>query len=61
VLHVLESFGLERVMLGTDWPVLRLAANHERWFEALEICLTGMPEESRRKLYQLNGEAFYRL
>jgi L-fuconolactonase len=44
VLHVLESFGLERVMLGTDWPVLRLAANHERWFEALEICLTGMPE-----------------
>jgi L-fuconolactonase len=61
VLHVLESFGLERVMLGTDWPVLRLASNHGRWFEALEFCLSGMPEESRRKLYQDNGETFYRV
>jgi L-fuconolactonase len=61
VLHVLESFGPERVMLGSDWPVLRLASNHERWFEALEHCLTGVPEASRGKLYQSNGEAFYRL
>jgi L-fuconolactonase len=61
VLHVLESFGPERIMLGTDWPVLRLASHHERWFEALENCLAGVPEETRRKLYQSNGEAFYRL
>jgi L-fuconolactonase len=61
VLHVLESFGLERVMLGTDWPVLRLASHHERWFEALEYCLTGIPAEFRGRIYQLNGEAFYRL
>ena len=59
--HVLESFGPERVMLGSDWPVLRLAQNHERWFEALEYCLNGMTEEARGKLYRLNGEAFYRL
>ena len=61
VVHVLETFGPERVMLGTDWPVLRLASHHERWFEALEHCLRGMPEESRGRLYQSNGEAFYRL
>jgi L-fuconolactonase len=61
VLHVLESFGPERVMLGTDWPVLRLASNHERWFKALEDCLAGVPQEVRAKLYHANGEAFYRL
>lgn len=61
VLHVLESFGSERVMLGTDWPVLRLASNHERWFEALDHCLTGVPHETRSKLYHSNAEAFYRL
>lgn len=59
--HVLESFGPERVMLGTDWPVLRLAANHERWFEAIEHCLAGVTEEARGKLYHANGAAFYRL
>jgi L-fuconolactonase len=61
VLQVLESFGPERVMLGTDWPVLRLASNHERWFEALEDCLTGVSQETRGKLHRFNGEAFYRL
>ena len=59
--HVLESFGPERVMLGSDWPVLRLAANHERWLEALEYCTTGLPGGDRDRLYRSNGEAFYRL
>jgi len=59
--HVLESFGLERVMLGSDWPVLRLAANHERWLEAVEICLAGVTHEARARLYHANAEAFYRL
>lgn len=59
--HVLEHFGSDRVMVGSDWPVLRLASNHERWFEALEACLAGMTEVARSKLYRSNGEAFYRL
>jgi L-fuconolactonase len=59
--HVLESFGPERVMLGSDWPVLRLASHHERWFAALENCLTGVSDEARGKLYRSNGEAFYRI
>lgn len=61
VLHVLERFGPERIMLGSDWPVLRLASNHERWFEALEHSLDGVSEETRGKLYHSNGAAFYRL
>jgi L-fuconolactonase len=59
--HVLESFGLQRVMLGSDWPVLRLASNHERWFEVLEYCLAGVGQEARAPLYHANAEAFYRL
>jgi len=59
--HVLESFGPERVMLGTDWPVLRLASHHQRWSEALESCLTHLSPDARRKLNQLNAETFYRL
>ncbi len=59
--HVLDRFGLERVMLGSDWPVLRLASNHERWFEALEDCLAGVAQTARAPLYHANAEAFYRL
>ncbi len=59
--HVLDSFGLDRVMLGSDWPVLRLASGHERWFEALEYCLAGVAPAARARLYQRNAETFYRL
>jgi L-fuconolactonase len=59
--HALENFGPDRVMVGSDWPVLRLASNHERWFEALEACLKGMTAEDLGKLYRVNGEAYYRL
>jgi len=59
--HVLASFGPERVMLGSDWPVLRLAANSERWFESLEHCLSGLAQDARARLYQANAEGFYRL
>jgi L-fuconolactonase len=59
--HVLATFGLDRVMLGSDWPVLRLAANRERWGEALEYCLAGVAHEVRAGLWHANAEAFYRL
>ena len=32
--HVLNSFGPERCLWGSDWPVLNLAADYENWFEA---------------------------
>ncbi|WP_128255591.1 amidohydrolase family protein [Falsirhodobacter deserti] len=29
--HVIGAFGANRVMWGSDWPVLNLAGNYERW------------------------------
>lgn len=38
---VLEAFGPERTMWGSDWPVCLLAASYERWLSvALELCST---------------------
>jgi L-fuconolactonase len=59
--HVIDRFGLTRVMLGSDWPVLRLASHHERWFEALDQMLAGVPHTARAPLYHANAESFYRL
>lgn len=32
--HVLESFGPDRVMFGSDWPVCELAATYEQVYES---------------------------
>ncbi|MBL4786333.1 MAG: amidohydrolase family protein [Cohaesibacteraceae bacterium] len=37
--HILECFGPERVMFGSDWPVLNVASDYATWAElAKELC-----------------------
>ncbi len=33
--HVIGVFGPDRVLFGSDWPVLNLAANYDRWIKML--------------------------
>ncbi|MFC4099465.1 amidohydrolase family protein [Paenibacillus xanthanilyticus] len=60
--HVLEQFGPDRVMFGSDWPVCLLAGSYTDVMHALECAL---PEtwtsEEREKLFGGNAAAFYRL
>ena len=36
--HVLEVFGFERVMFGSDWPVCELGIEYRQWFDlVLEV------------------------
>jgi L-fuconolactonase len=32
--HLLSTFGPDRLMWGSDWPVVTLASNYRRWHEA---------------------------
>lgn len=59
--HVIESFGYAKVMFGSDWPVVRKAAEYARWVAALDEIVKGAPEADRRKLYRENAAAFYRV
>ena len=59
---VLEAFGADRVMFGSDWPVCTLAASYDRWVEAAEA-LVGPADhemifgETARRTYTLTGRA----
>ena len=59
--HVLECFGLDRVMFGGDWPVVIQAAEYTRWVETLEWAVNGCSEAERIKLFHDNAIEFYRL
>ncbi len=58
---VIEKFGWDRVMFGSDWPVCTLAASFKQWFEALSFLIKDASEENRQKLFRENAERVYRL
>jgi L-fuconolactonase len=59
---VLELFGTERVMFGSDWPVCLLAArSYEDVFEAVQSCLAGLSEAEKARVMGENARRFYGL
>ena len=52
---VLEAFGPQRVMAGSDWPVCLVACGYRRWWEILESFITGLSPDEQREI--LGGAA----
>jgi L-fuconolactonase len=48
-------------MYGSDWPVVRLAANYPTWVETALWAIGHLSDEDRRKLFWSNAARFYRL
>lgn len=59
--HIIDSFGWDRVMFGSDWPVCLLAASYRQWVEALTYLTQDAGEENQKKLFVENAERIYRL
>tara|TARA_R110002020_G_scaffold26380_4_gene85284 strand:+ start:147 stop:983 length:837 start_codon:yes stop_codon:yes gene_type:complete len=55
---VLELFGPERVIWGSDWPVLRLAGDYQHW---LAQCLDIVPADRHDAIFGSNAFRFYNL
>ncbi|WP_239616745.1 amidohydrolase family protein [Cohnella mopanensis] len=59
--HVLELFGSNRVMFGSDWPVCLLSATYDQVVDVLEQALpNGWGERERAALFGLNAKEFYK-
>lgn len=59
--HVLSSFGWDRIMFGSDWPVCTLSATYTNWVEALRSITQTAGEANQRKLFHDNAIRIYRL
>jgi predicted TIM-barrel fold metal-dependent hydrolase len=59
--HVIESFGWDRVVWGSDHPVCTLTANLTRWVNATHEIIAGASEDEKSKLLSRNAERIYRL
>lgn len=59
--HVIECFGWDRVMFGSDWPVCTLSASYKQWVDALHSITQSAGVENENKLFHGNAIRVYRL
>jgi L-fuconolactonase len=59
--HLLGSFGPDRLLFGSDWPVVKLAATYQRWLETALEFLAPLPPEARAAVLGGNARRIYRL
>lgn len=56
---LIEFFGPERLLFGSDWPVLTTASDYSTWHDTVGYLLSGLTEPQRRGIYGENAARFY--
>jgi L-fuconolactonase len=56
-----EAFGTDRLIWGSDWPVLTLAASYEQWFAMANELLAGFSVEERGAIFGGNAMRIYNI
>jgi L-fuconolactonase len=59
--HVFRAFGAERVMWGSDWPVVRLRCEYPKWRAAAEQLSASLSEPEKGWVFGGTASEFYRL
>lgn len=60
-MHVIESFGAERVMWGSDWPVCQLQASYDEWRILAKTLTSSLSEDDQDRVFGGAAVDFYRL
>ncbi|WP_029061497.1 amidohydrolase family protein [Labrenzia sp. DG1229] len=59
--HIIKSFGPQRCMLGSDWPVCLLAAPYRRIMDTARDLIADLPADQQADISFRNAMAAYRL
>ncbi len=58
---VLEAFGSERLMYGSDWPVCLVAGNYEKVKSLTTNFIKNLSEDEQKNMMGANAIKFYKL
>lgn len=57
----LEVFGTDRLLFGTDYPVVKVAGGLDEWIEIYQSSITALSANEQAKINELNCKNFYAL
>ncbi len=58
---MLETFGPERLMIGSDWPVLTVGCGYTEWWHTVETWVAPLSEPERGAMLGETASSVYRL
>jgi L-fuconolactonase len=59
--HLLKNFGPERLMWGSDWPVLNLNGDYAGWYAAAQTLTGHLNDREKEAVFGASARSFYRL
>ena len=57
--HVVTCFGPQRMLWGSDWPVVNLAGGYAKWFAAAETLLADLSPDEKADIFGGNAARIY--
>ena len=57
--HVVGCFGPQRLLWGSDWPVVNLAGGYAKWFAAAETLLADLSPAEKAAIFGANAARIY--
>ena len=58
--EALDTFGPERCLYGSDWPVMTLATGYDRWLDTVHTALSSYPASAGEDVLRNNATRVYR-
>ncbi len=59
--HVIEAFGAQRIMWGSDWPVVRLRCEYSDWYQLAQQLTSDLSASQRSRIFGQTAAHFYRI
>ncbi len=59
--HLLLSFGANRLMWGSDWPVVNLSSDYSHWAKQVETFVEPLTVKEQQSIWSTTAEKFYGL
>ena len=57
--HLIRCFGPQRLMWGSDWPVVNLASDYLGWANMAHVLTAKLSDADQEKVFQSTAEQFY--
>lgn len=61
IANLIYCFGPERLIWGSDWPVLNLASNYNDWWDLAQLCCGHLRAKERELIFGGNAREIYAL
>ena len=58
---VVDTFGIKRIMFGSDWPVCLVAASYSETLSIVEDYFSSFSKNEQEQFFGLNAALFYNL